>query len=170
MRKTILLGVFTLFCSLSFALDLRVSGFNPGGFIPVEYTCSGEDISPQVSWTNVPENTRSFALVCEDPDAPMGVWSHWVIYNIPSATHFLPQSFPKIEKAGSGILQGLNDFGRVGYNGPCPPEGRAHHYYFKLYALDIALKGKIRLTRQALLAAIKGHILASAEYVGLFQR
>jgi len=170
MKKNLLFLGFMLFCSCGFALSLKVSGFNPGEFIPVQYTCSGEDISPEISWQDIPQGSKSLVLICEDPDAPMGVWTHWIIYNIPPEIMSLKQKFPKLIKTDKGILQGVNDFGKVGYNGPCPPPGMPHHYHFKLYALDIILSLPPGARRKDLLEAIQGHILAQADYIGLYQR
>jgi Raf kinase inhibitor-like YbhB/YbcL family protein len=152
------------------ALSLRSAAFESGSRIPRIYTCDGRDASPPLRWANAPQGTRSFALICDDPDAPMGTWVHWVIYNIPAETDRLPEALPCAEKLDDGALQGGNDFGRIGYGGPCPPRGKAHRYFFRLYALDCALSAAAGLTKRALLKQMQGHILETAELFGLYGR
>jgi hypothetical protein len=152
------------------ALTLRSAVFEPGSRIPKPYTCDGRDVSPPLRWTNVPPGTESFALICDDPDAPMGTWVHWVIYNIPADSDRLPEALPPTEKLEGGALQGSNDFGRIGYGGPCPPRGKAHRYFFRLYALDEELSAAPGSTRKALLAQMEGHILESTELHGVYGR
>ena len=152
------------------ALSLRSSAIESGSRISREYTCDGRDISPPLRWDNAPSGTRSFALICDDPDAPMGTWVHWVIYNIPAGSSQLPEAVPTTEKLDSGAWQGTNDFGRFGYGGPCPPRGKPHRYFFHLYALDIELSGREGMTKKDLLAEMKSHILETAEFHGLYGR
>ena len=151
------------------AFVLKTTAFPESGLIPKKYTCDGTDVSPALSWNTPPEGTQSFALIVDDPDAPVGTWTHWVIWNIPAKTTALPESVAKTEEA-SGALQGKNDFKRIGYGGPCPPPGKPHRYFFKLYALDTRLELKAGASKNELERAIKGHILAQAELVGKYAR
>ena len=152
------------------ALTIRSSVIEPGSAIARDYTCDGRDVSPPLRWENPPANTQSFALICDDPDAPMGTWTHWVIYNLPPAARELAESFPPQERRPDGTLQGKNDFGRIGYGGPCPPRGKPHRYFFRLYALDAKLAAGPGLTRKALLKAMEGHILAQGQVMGRYKR
>lgn len=148
--------------------QLFSSAFPEGGFIPVLQTCEGADLSPSLEWSGAPVETRSFALVLEDPDAPSGVWCHWLLYDVGSKIHNLAQGL----RAGALGLSGTNDFGKPGYGGPCPPKGHgAHRYFFKLYALNVHTLGlPAGIKRAELLTAIKGHILGEAQYMGRFER
>ena len=123
----------------AYAMNLTSPAFADGQPIPERYTCDGADVSPPLSWSETPPGTRSFALICDDPDAPVGAWVHWVIYGLSPAAAELPEMVPPTEQVPGGAKQGLNDFRRVGYGGPCPPPGRPHRYFFKLYALDAEL-------------------------------
>jgi len=152
------------------SLTIRSTALEAGGPIAQVFTCDGRDISPPLRWDNVPEGTQSFALLCEDPDAPMGIWVHWVIYGIPGSVRQLPEAVPAREQLADGGLQGRNDFGRIGYGGPCPPRGKPHRYFFRLYALDQAGPASPGLTRKALLKTIEGHVLAKAELSGTYGR
>ncbi len=141
--------------------------------MPAKHSCEGADASPALKWEGAPAVTKSFALICDDPDAPGGTWIHWVAYGIPVAITELPESVAKTDTvaAPAGMKQGVNDFGRVGYGGPCAPRGHGvHHYHFRLYALDTELNLAPRVKRSQLDAAMKGHILAQAELVGTYQR
>ena len=151
-------------------LQLKSSDFASGQKIPKQFTCEGEDISPALSWNDPPAGTKSFALIVDDPDAPAGTWVHWVIWNIPASTHQLPENLAKSDRLDNGATQGRNDFGKTGYNGPCPPPGKAHRYFFRLYALDGKLTLPPGASRQQLDGAMQGHILAQAEYLGTFRR
>ncbi len=152
------------------SLTLSSEAFDDGGNIPVKYTCDGEDISPPLSWGDPPEGTVSFVLIVEDPDAPMGVFTHWVIYNIPASLRGLPEGVPaQGEVEGTGV-QGKNDFNRLGYGGPCPPKGPAHRYVFKLYALDTSLNLKAGATKKQVLKEMEGHILGYGELTGKYGR
>ncbi len=166
-----------LFLFLTLALSgeggkmvIKSPDFKEGGPIPKMFSCEGEDYSPKLEWENVPEGTKSFALICDDPDAPMGTWVHWVIYNIPKEFRSLERNLPKIPKLDKGILQGKNSWPKTGYNGPCPPPGKAHRYFFKLYALDAILTLKENATKEELLNAMKGHIIAEAQTMGTYKR
>lgn len=121
------------------AFELKTDAFEPKGVIAARYTCDGNDFSPALYWQNPPVGTKSFALIMDDPDAPMGTWVHWVVYNIPAAVSQLGEGFERQTTLPDGTKQGITDFGRMGYGGPCPPPGKPHRYYFKLYALDVLL-------------------------------
>jgi Raf kinase inhibitor-like YbhB/YbcL family protein len=147
--------------------------FTHNGMIPAIHTCDGQNVSPRLEWTGVPAGTRSLALVVDDPDAPdpaapKMTWVHWVLYNIPVDSAGLPEG-PTAEMLPTGTLQGLNDWHRVGYGGPCPPKGK-HRYLFKLYALDTVLPDLKRPAKSALEKAMQGHVLARSELIGLYQR
>jgi len=152
------------------ALQLTSSAFNEGGTIPTKHTCSGEDISPPLSWSDAPAGTKSFALIVDDPDAPVGVWVHWVLFNIPPDRVSLPGGIVKAETAPGFGIQGKNDFRRLGYGGPCPPPGKPHRYFFKLYALDTILNLNPGCSKAEVERAIQGHILAQAQLMGKFGR
>jgi Raf kinase inhibitor-like YbhB/YbcL family protein len=151
-------------------LSLTTTAFPAGGPIPARYTCDGEDRSPPLAWSGAPAGTAAFALIVDDPDAPRGVFTHWVLYNLPADAGELPEGVPATERLANGALQGVNDFGRVGYSGPCPPPGPAHRYRFTLYALDTALRLGPRATKQAALDAMRGHVLAQGQLTGTYQR
>jgi Raf kinase inhibitor-like YbhB/YbcL family protein len=154
---------------MSFAL--KSPAFSNGGEIPRKYTCSGENVSPALSWTEAPSHARTLALIADDPDAPAGTWTHWILWNIPANAASLPEAVsPSQESLGSGARQGRNDFGRVGYGGPCPPPGRPHRYFFRLYALGATLDLKPGAARSELESAMNPHVLAQAEWMGLFKR
>jgi Raf kinase inhibitor-like YbhB/YbcL family protein len=154
----------------SLMLALSSSAFSAGGEIPRQYTCTGSDISPPLQWSGAPEKTASFALILDDPDAPHGTWVHWVLWNIPANRHALPEGIAKREQLEGGMWQGRNDFHKNGYNGPCPPGGSTHRYFFHLYALNTKLDLSPRSDRSALDAAMQGHVLAQAEYMGTFHK
>ena len=144
--------------------------FAAGEMIPKKFTCDGPDVSPQLSWREAPAATQSFALIMDDPDAPVGTWVHWVLYDLPANTRELPEGVEKQEQLASGAMQGRNDFRRIGYGGPCPPPGIPHRYYFKLYALDTKLHLKAGATKPELERAMKGHILSETELMGRYGR
>jgi Raf kinase inhibitor-like YbhB/YbcL family protein len=152
------------------AFELSSPVFKDGELIPSRNTCEGEDLSPPLHWTVPPAATKSFIIIADDPDAPGGTWVHWVIYNIPLDLRGLPEGIPPRDQLTDGALQGLNDFKRIGYGGPCPPPGKPHRYYFKLYALDAVLNLKPRATKLQVLEACKGHVLAEAKLMGRFGR
>jgi Raf kinase inhibitor-like YbhB/YbcL family protein len=152
------------------AMELKSSAFLNNQDIPKKYTCDGADVSPQLFWDNPPDEAKAFALISDDPDAPVGTWVHWVIYDLPGEAKELAEGVPKQENLPNGAKQGVNDFKKVGYGGPCPPRGPAHRYFFKLYALDRPTNLKPRATKQQILAAMKGHILGEAQLVGTYKR
>jgi len=152
------------------AFELKSQAFQAGDRIPTKYTCEGADVSPPLRWNDPPRGTRSIVLIADDPDAPVGVWVHWVIFNLPENQRDLQEGVPTQETFPNGARQGLNDFMNVGYGGPCPPPGKPHRYYFKLYALDGMLDLKPRATKAKVLEACKGHILAEAQLMGQFGR
>lgn len=137
--------------------------------IPAKYTCDGDDISPALGWSGVPQKTKSFTLIVEDPDAPQGVFVHWIVANIPASVHELVEGVDLSTFKTQAVFAGTNGFGTKRYGGPCPPSG-SHRYFFKIYALDIALSITDGITREKLLTAISGHILAQAELIGTYKR
>ena len=155
------------------ALTLSSTAYEHGAEIPTKYTCQGEDISPPFSWEGIPEATKSLALIIHDPDVPspdnpVRLWVHWVLYNLPVGTTSLPEHTTSLELP-AGTLEGLNDWERTGYGGPCPPMGR-HRYFHKMYALDVVLDDLREPTKDQLEAAMQGHILAEAEFIGTYQK
>jgi len=150
--------------------QLTSKAFSYNGEIGRQYTCDGKDNSPPLEWSDPPPRTRSFSLICDDPDAPVGTWVHWVLYNLPEGARGLPEAVPGEAVLGDGSRHGVNDFRRLGYGGPCPPPGPAHRYFFKLYALDTVLDLKPGAAKKDLEAAMKGHILAEAQLMGRYQR
>ena len=150
-------------------MKLESNAFTTKGLIPAQYTCDGQNISPPLSWDAPPTGTQSLALIIDDPDAPGGIFTHWVLYNLPSETRQLSPAVPTQAALGNGVLQGKNDFGNLGYGGPCPPRG-THRYFFKLYALDQPLKLASGATKEQLVTAMDGHILAAAELIGSYTR
>ena len=159
----------TLWGEESMGLTLTSSAFRDGEAMPSQYTCDGEDGSPPLAWTAPPAGTKSLALISDDPDAPMGTWVHWVVYNVPPSVQQLPGAFPAEQERPDGTRQGMTDFRRVGYGGPCPPNG-THRYFFTLYALDTVLDLAPGATKPALEAAIQGHLLARAQLMGTYAR
>jgi Raf kinase inhibitor-like YbhB/YbcL family protein len=152
------------------AFTLMSPAFAPGGTIPSRYTCDGNNVSPVLSWSEVPASAQSFALVCADPDAPAGTWYHWAVYDLPAGTTSLPEAYPPAGRSAG--KQARNDFKRQRYDGPCPPRGHGrHHYHFKLYALDTAsLALKRDADCRAVEAAAETHALGRAELVGFYGR
>jgi Raf kinase inhibitor-like YbhB/YbcL family protein len=144
--------------------------FAEGTPVPVEHTCEGSGSSPGLAWSEIPVDTRSFALVCDDPDAPRGTWVHWVLFNLPADAVELAPAVPPAPELPSGARHGINDSGNVGYGGPCPPRGRRHRYFFRLYALDCTLNLAPGVKRPDLDQAMAGHVLADATLMGTFQR
>ena len=154
---------------------LTSAAFAHQGAIPTKYTCEGADVSPPLTWIDLPPGTKSLALIVDDPDAPdpaapKMTWVHWVLYNLPAETRELPEGVPKEMELKDGSRQGRNDFARPGYGGPCPPRGAPHRYYFKLFALDTRLNLAPGATKADLEKAMKGHILGQAELVGTYQK
>ncbi len=150
-------------------MELRSSAIGKGQEISRRFTCDDADISPPLSWSGVPPGTRALALICDDPDAPVGTWVHWVYYDIPATVSQLGEGVAPDEKPAQGGVQGRNDFGRLGYGGPCPPSGR-HRYYFRLYALDTSLGLKPGASRQQVESAMAGHVLDEAQLMGTYSR
>ena len=151
-------------------MDITSSAFHPGGIIPAKYTCDGADVSPPLRWTGVPPTAKSLAVICDDPDAPVGTWVHWVLYDLPVAVAELGEKTTTAATLPNGAKQGVNDFKSIGYGGPCPPPGKPHRYFFKFYAIDTSLALKAGATKQELLKAIEGHVLAEGELMGTYQR
>ena len=170
------LGVFV--CSLhaelpkkgsKMSMQITSPAFAHAEMIPDRYTCKGNDISLPLKWEAAPEGSRSFALIFDDPDAPMGTWVHWVVYDLPAECNKLPEDVPDVNPVAGGGVQGTNSWGRIGYGGPCPPSG-THHYFFRLYALDTVLGLKAGATKAQLLKAMEGHILDECELMGRYAR
>lgn len=151
-------------------MKLTSQAVRPGQPIPAIHSCEGEDRSPALVWDEVPANTRSLALIVDDPDAPRGPYVHWVLFNLPADAVELAAGVPRVPELPSGARQGINDSGDVGYRGPCPPGGVPHHYFFRLYALDCALNLPPGVNRSDLAAAMASHILAEATLMGTYQR
>jgi hypothetical protein len=182
MRSTSTEVVGFLFCLASFlgatppaqtqggTMKISSASFAAGDMIPKKFTCDGPDASPKLSWTEPPAKTQSFALIMDDPDAPAGTWVHWVLFDLPANTRDLAEEVAKQEQVANGARQGRNDFGKIGYGGPCPPAGNPHRYFFKLYALDSRLNLKAGATKADVEGAMKGHILAHAEMIGKYGR
>lgn len=147
---------------------LTTPAFSDGGWIPRLHTCEGADLSPALEWEGEPHGTKSFALIVDDPDAPAGTWNHWLLWDIPASVHSIPQGF----KPGQIGVSGTNDFGRLGYGGPCPPKGHGpHRYFFKLFALDLESLGlSVAAGRKAVDRAISGHAVAEAVCMGRYER
>jgi len=152
-------------------MDIKItsSAFEDGGLIPAKYTCDGADVSPPLQWNKVPEGTKSIALICDDPDAPMGTWVHWVIFGLPADIRELAEDVPPDKTLPNGARQGTSDFGRIGYGGPCPPSG-THRYFFKIYALDRELDLPAGARKRDLLKAMEGHIVGQGELIGKYKR
>jgi len=150
-------------------IKITSSAFEDGDLIPAKYTCDGADVSPPLQWDAVPEGTKSIALICDDPDAPMGTWVHWVLFNLPSDAKELAQNIPAEETLPNGAKQGVSDFGRIGYGGPCPPSG-THRYFFKIYALDTQVGLEAGADKRQLLNAMEGHILGQGQLVGKYKK
>lgn len=152
------------------ALTVTSPSFQHMGSIPSRHTCDGDDVSPELNWSGAPENTKGFALICDDPDAPMGTFVHWVLYGLSSKTTQLPEGLSRDSELSSPeCRQGTSDFRRTGYGGPCPPSGE-HRYFFKLYALDAEIELSAGARKQELLDAMQGHILEQAELIGTYRR
>ena len=155
---------------VAMTIQVTSTAFEDGGTIPTKYTCDGDDVSPPLSWTSIPQGTKSLALICDDPDAPVGTWVHWVIYGLSPHSTGLPEGVPTQRVLADGAKQGINDFRKIGYGGPCPPKGPAHRYFFKVYALDSEIKLEAGATKKELLKAMQNHILAEGQLMGKYQR
>jgi Raf kinase inhibitor-like YbhB/YbcL family protein len=176
-KKSFALSIFALIVAAAVSaadkpsrLEIKSPAFQNGADIPRRHTCDGGDVSPALSWIGAPNGTKAFALVADDPDAPGGTWVHWVIYDLPANAKELAEGVAATETTAGGAKQGVNDFRKIGYGGPCPPPGSPHRYFFRLYALDAETNLKPRATKQQLLDAIKGHIVAEAELMGKYGR
>jgi Raf kinase inhibitor-like YbhB/YbcL family protein len=165
--------VFAVSCSCekggNMSIILESAAFAQNQAIPSKYTCTGADVSPPLSWKNIPETAKSLVLICDDPDAPAGTWVHWVCYDIPPAVHALSEGIPKDDTLPTGGKQGITDFGRIGYGGPCPPSG-THRYFFKMYALDIVLGLPAGKPKKDVERAMKGHVLAQGQLIGTYSK
>ncbi|UCB44227.1 MAG: YbhB/YbcL family Raf kinase inhibitor-like protein [Dehalococcoidales bacterium] len=150
-------------------MTLLSTAFSEGENIPIRYSCDGEDISPQLTWDNVPAGTQSFVLIMDDPDAPGGVFTHWVLFNLPADARQLPEAVPTEQELDNGARHGINDFGEISYGGPCPPFGQSHRYQFTLYSLDTTLDLPAGASKQQVINAMQGHILDSVTLTGLYQ-
>lgn len=151
------------------AFEIKSNAFSANSTIPSKFTCDGSDVSPPLSWKDAPAGTKSFALISDDPDAPMGTWVHWVMWNIPAVATSLKEGMEKSASLSDGTKQGISDFKRPGYGGPCPPSG-THRYFFKLYALDTTLDLPANATKAQLESAMKGHILGQTQIIGTYSR
>src|SRR5262245_23802739 len=149
----------------SHPMKLTSTAFENGKPIPRKFTGDGDDVSPPLKWADPPGGTKSFALICDDPDAPRGTWVHWVLFNLPPEFRELPEG-----ASPAGAIDGVNDFGNLGYGGPAPPKGKPHRYFFRLFALDTTIEFRAGATKEQVLAACKGHILAEGELMGTYQR
>ncbi len=180
-RRSIEIGTQCAYRSIAYlsygrGKDIEISGghmqlmspaFKDGEVIPLDYSCNGDDISPPLIWNSIPQDTDSLVLICEDPDAPNGTWSHWVLYNIPPSVAELEEEIPPVAMLDNGAIQGMNDFGDIAYGGPCPPSGE-HRYFFRLYALDTMLDVEAGMSREDILNIIQPHILAEADLMGVY--
>jgi Raf kinase inhibitor-like YbhB/YbcL family protein len=151
------------------SLVVKSSAFADNAFIPKKYSCDADNVSPSLEWSTGPDSTKSYALICDDPDAPSKVWVHWVLFNIPASVNQLEENIPLGKTATGKVSQGINDSGDLGYSGPCPPGG-VHHYHFRIYALDCILSLESGVSRKELDAAMQDHILAQGEIIGLYKR
>jgi Raf kinase inhibitor-like YbhB/YbcL family protein len=151
-------------------MQLTSTAITEGAAIPAKHTCDAKNVSPPLNWSGAPAGTKSLALIVDDPDAPGGPWVHWVLYDLPATATELAEDVPKSQYVAGGAKQGLSDFRHLGYGGPCPPHGKPHRYFFKLYALDAVLDLKPGLTKKDLETAMEKHILALAQLMGTYQR
>ena len=154
----------------SMTLEISSTSFPADGSIPNKFTCDGQDVSPALTWSGAPQGTKAFALIVDDPDAPSGTWNHWLTWNLPAHAQHLAEGFPKSPQLGDGTRQGQNDFHKIGYNGPCPPPGKPHRYYFKLFALDAPLQLKPGADRKELDSAMKSHVIAQTDFMARYGR
>jgi len=152
------------------SIQLTSTAFTEGSMIPKQYTCDGGDVSPPLSWSGIPNGTKSLALIADDPDAPIGTFTHWVLFNIPATLNGLPEGVVKTASVADIGTHGKNNFANAFYNGPCPPKGKAHRYFFRLYALDRKLDLKPGCSRQDLEKAMRGRILAQGQLMGIYGR
>ncbi|MEW6235300.1 MAG: YbhB/YbcL family Raf kinase inhibitor-like protein [Candidatus Omnitrophota bacterium] len=150
-------------------LTVKSAAFQEGGMIPKSYTCDGKNVSPPLAWDHGPAETKGYALICDDPDAPMGTWVHWVLFNLPASIVELPENVPAKETLENGARHGINDFRKLGYGGPCPPSG-THRYFFRVYALDAEMALKPGASKAELVKAMKGRVLAEGQLMGKYKR
>jgi len=150
-------------------IKLTSSAFKDGEPIPRTYTCDGVNVSPPLEWSGAPGTAKTIAIVCDDPDAPGGTWVHWILYNLPADNIGLVENAPASETLKAGGFQGKNDFGKIGYGGPCPPSG-THRYFFKIFALDSELPLKAGATKAELMKAMAGHTLVQGQLIGTYRR
>ena len=155
-------------------MQLKSTAFEHNGSIPKKHTCDGQDVSPHLTWSGLPAGTKSLTLIMDDPDAPVGTWIHWVLYDLPANIPGLEEGLPKKDSPSNGAKHGLcwgvDEFDRVGYHGPCPPPGKPHQYFFKLYAVKESLQLPARATKPDVLKAMSGMILGQAELIGIYKR
>jgi Raf kinase inhibitor-like YbhB/YbcL family protein len=151
-------------------ISVTSAAFKEGESIPLKYTCDGDNISPPLRWSNIPEGTRSITIICDDPDAPMGTWVHWVLYDLPPDLAGLEEAHSSMAVLPNGAKNGLNGAKQLGYAGPCPPPGGPHRYFFKIYALDVKLDLKAGADKSGLLKAMGGHVLAEGRLIGTYKR
>ena len=151
-------------------IQITSTAFAEGQPIPAKHAFDNQDLSPALQWAGVPATAKSLALICDDPDAPMGTWVHWVIYDLPPTTAGLAEGVAKSPELANGAKQGVNDYKKIGYGGPCPPPGKPHRYFFKLYALDAMTGLQPGATKKDVLKAMNGHVLAEGQLMGTYQR
>ncbi len=163
----VLLFIFFFAGGKTMAMEIYSNSFNANEYIPSKYTCDGADISPHLKWDKFPSNTKSFLLIMDDPDAPVGTWIHWVVYNIPKNVNEFKEG---INLASIGAKSGKNSWGNNNYGGPCPPPGKPHRYFFKIYALDISSDFPEGLTKKEVLEKVNSHIISNSQLIGLYKR
>lgn len=170
MKKLIFFLIVTCISFKCFALEIKSDVFDNKGYIPDRYTCDSRDISPALIFSDIPNGAQSLALICDDPDASFKIWVHWILFNIPTSLTELKEDIMKEELSEFSIVEGANDFGYIGYKGPCPPEGKPHRYLFKLYALDTMLDLEEGISKKEIVEAMQGHILAEAKVIGFYEK
>ena len=172
-KTMVVLLSFSCVCSFgkggAMSILVESTAFKNGQPIPAKFTCDGQDVSPPLAWKNIPEKAKSIVIICDDPDAPVGTWVHWVCYDIPASVTSLAEGVPKTDSLPEGGKQGISDFKRIGYGGPCPPSG-THRYFFKIFALDGMLGLPAGKTKKDIEHAMKGHIVDKGELVGVYSR
>lgn len=164
------LGSLAMGATAKATMQVTSTAFSEGQLIPEQYTCDAKNLSPPLQWTGVPEATKSLVLIADDPYAPVGTWVHWVLYDIPATFSALPEDLPKSQYTSQGARQGLNDIKHLGYGGPCPPPGKPHRYFFKLYALDTMLNLQPGSRKQDVERAMEKHVLAEGRLMGSYKR
>ena len=170
MKKIVSFLLIAFMAHTAFAFEFQSEVFENKGYIPDRYTCDAQDFSPPLSWSGIPDNAKSLVLICDDPDAPFKIWVHWVAFNIPLEVEGLKEDISKEELAELSIVEGINDFGKVGYQGPCPPSGKTHRYSFRLYALNTTLSLEGGASKKDVIEAMQGYIIAEAKLTGFYQR